>query len=78
MESLPFMITFLVLGGLVLPLAAMYIGFISAAARIVYTVTYVNWGSNSRVIGVIAGSLPIYLLGIADLVQLIRFASIAA
>ena len=61
-------LTFLVLGGLVLPKAAMYIGFINAAARIVYTIMYVNYGSNYRVIGAVSGSLPLYGLGIATLV----------
>ena len=60
-----------------IPKAAMYIGFINALARIVYTVMYVSCGSNSRALGAIAGSLPMYGLGIATLVQLIRFAVIA-
>jgi len=72
-EMLPLILTFLVLGGLVLPKAAMYIGFINAAARIVYTVTYVAYGANSRIVGAVAGSLPLYGLGIATLVQLLRF-----
>lgn len=67
-EQLPMVLTFLVLGGLVLPKAAMYIGFINAAARIVYTIMYANYGSNYRVIGAVSGSLPLYGLGIATLV----------
>ena len=76
-EMLPLLLTFLVLGGLVIPKAAMYIGFINGLARIVYTIMYVSCGSNSRALGAIAGSLPMYGLGIATLVQLIRFAIIA-
>ena len=60
-----------------IPKAAMYIGFINALARIVYTGMDVSCGSNSRALGAIAGSLPMYGLGIATLVQLIRFAVIA-
>ena len=73
-EMLPLILTFLVLGGLVLPKAAMYIGFINAAARIVYTLSYIQCGANSRVIGAVAGSLPLYGLGIATLVRLLMFA----
>ena len=69
-ELLPVIVTFLLLGGLVLPKIAMWIGFLFAVARIVYTVMYVKFGSNSRVIGAVAGSLPLYLLGIASLVKL--------
>lgn len=71
-EMLPLILTFLVLGGLVLPKAAMYIGFINAAARIVYTIMYTKYGANSRALGAIAGSLPLYGLGIATLIQLLR------
>ena len=61
-------LTYLTLGGLVLPHFAMWIGFLNAAARIVYTVGYVFYGSNNRIIGAIAGSLPLYLLGLATFV----------
>ena len=67
------MLIFLTIGGLVLPKAAMWIGFIIAIARIVYTVMYVKFGANSRIIGAVAGSLPLYGLAIANLVQLFRF-----
>ena len=50
-EMLPLAVTFLLLGGITLPKAAMYIGFINVFARLVYTVMYVKWGSNSRIIG---------------------------
>ncbi len=73
-EMLPLILTFLVLGGLVLPKVAMYIGFINAAARIVYTISYVQCGANSRVVGAIAGSLPLYGLGIATLIRLLIYA----
>ena len=69
-ELLPVIVTFLLLGGLVLPKLAMWIGFLHAFARIVYTIMYVKYGSNSRVLGAVAGSLPLYLLGIATLVKL--------
>jgi hypothetical protein len=61
-------ITYLVLGGLVLPHFAMWIGFLNALARIVYTIGYVWYGSNNRIIGAVAGGLPLYVLGIASLV----------
>jgi len=62
------LLTYLILGGLVLPHFAMWIGFFNALMRIVYTVMYYNYGSNSRVIGAVAGGLPLYLLGLASLV----------
>ena len=73
-EMLPITLLFLCVGGLVLPQAAMYIGFIAAVARLAYTIGYVVWGSNSRLLGGILGSLPLYGLGIASFVQVIRLA----
>ena len=58
-------------GGLFLPVITMYVGFINAGARIIYTVMYLMRGGNSRVIGAVAGSLPLYLLAIATFVMTI-------
>ena len=69
-ELLPVIVTFLLLGGLVLPKIAMWIGFLNGTARVVYTVMYVKFGSNYRALGAIAGSLPLYILGVATLVKL--------
>ena len=67
-EMLPITLLFLCVGGLVLPKAAMYIGFIVAVARLVYTIMYVGFGANSRLIGAIGGSLPLYGLSLAAFV----------
>jgi len=61
-------IIYLALGGLVLPHFAMWIGFLIALARIVYTVMYICWGSNSRIIGALTGGIPLYLLGLATVI----------
>ena len=65
-------VTFLLLGGLVYPKIAMWIGFIHVVARFIYTFSYVKYGANSRVVGAVAGGLPLYILGIATLVKLGR------
>ena len=74
-EMLPLAVVFLLLGGLTQPKGAMYIGFINAIARIVYTVMYVKYGANSRVIGALAGSTPLYGIGIGAFIELIRIAA---
>ena len=67
-EQLPVVLTILCISGLFLPKVTMYVGFINAGARIIYTAMYVTRGSNSRVIGAVSGSLPLYLLMIATFV----------
>ena len=67
-EMLPVILTVLCVSGLFLPKITMYVGFINAGARIVYTIMYLKGGSDSRVIGAVAGSLPLYLLAIAGFV----------
>ena len=67
-EQLPIVLTILCVSGLFLPKIAMYVGFINAGARIIYTIMYVLRGSNYRVLGAVAGSLPLYLLMIANFV----------
>ena len=64
-EMLPAVLTILCLSGLFLPKITMYVAFINAGARIVYTAMYVKGGSDSRVLGAVAGSLPLYLLALA-------------
>ena len=64
-ELLPVIVTFLFVGAFVLPKLAMWIGILNAVARIIYSVMYVKFGSNSRALGAIAGSLPLYVLGLA-------------
>ena len=71
---MPLAVVFLLLGSITLPKAAMYIGFIYAAARLLYTIQYVTCGSNSRVLGAIGGTTPLYGLGIGAFVELIRIA----
>ena len=70
-ESLPVILIFLTVGGMVFPQAAAIIGFINAVTRPLYTFMYINYGSNSRVLGAVAGSLPLYVLGLATFGKLV-------
>ena len=65
---LPIVLTILCISGLFLPKVTMYVGFINAGARIIYTIMYVMRGGNYRVLGAVAGSLPLYLLMVATFV----------
>ena len=67
---LPVIVFTLVLGGLFLPKVTMWVAIVNAFARIIYTVMYVAKGSNSRVIGAVAGSLPLYVVLIWTIVKL--------
>ena len=61
-EMMPIIVGTLVLGGLFLPKVTMWVAIINTIARLVYTVMYVNKGSNSRILGAVAGSLPLYIV----------------
>ena len=67
-EMLPILLTILCISGLFLPKITMYVGFINAGARIIYTIMYVMRGGNYRVLGAVAGSLPLYCLMVATFV----------
>ena len=70
-EMLPVIVTTLVLGGLFVPKVTMYVAIVNAIARIIYTVMYVSKGSNSRFIGAVGGSLPLYVVLIWTIIKLI-------
>ena len=74
-EMLPAIVTILCLSGLFLPKITMYVAFINAGARIIYTAMYIKGGSDSRVIGAVGGSLPLYLLAVASFITAIMEAS---
>ena len=65
---MPFMLTVICLSGLFLPKITMYVTFVNIVARIIYTIMYLNCGSDNRVIGVIAGSVPINILALTTVV----------
>ena len=69
-EMLPVIVFTLVLGGLFLPRVTMWVAIANAIARIIYTVMYATKGSNSRIIGAVAGSLPLYVVLIWTIVKL--------
>ncbi len=49
----------------------MYIGFVNCIARPLYIIMYKKKGPNARLLGAIAGGLPLYFLGLASLGKLI-------
>ena len=61
-EMLPIIVGTLVLGGIFLPRVTMWVAIVNTIARIVYTVMYVQKGSNNRILGAVAGSLPLYIV----------------
>ena len=71
-EMLPLIVTTLVIGGLFVPRVAMWVSIIHATARILYTCMYALKGGNSRIIGAVSGSLPLYILLIWTFVELVR------
>ena len=62
----------LAIAGLLLPKGAMYLGFIVALGRMIYTISYVKGGPEARYIGVAVGSLPIFCLLMGSIIELIR------
>ena len=70
-EMLPAILTIICIGGLFLPKITMYVAFINAGARILYSIMYATRGGNSRVLGAVAGSLPLYCLALATFVMAI-------
>ena len=64
-------LTYLLIGGLFLPLITMIVSYVYIGARIIYAISYATKGSDARKIGAILGSLPLYLLSIATLVMII-------
>ena len=61
-ENLPLILGTLAIGGLILPRVTMWIAIVNTISRILYTVMYINWGSNNRKLGAVAGGVPIMLV----------------
>ena len=73
-EMLPLILFTLVLGGLFVPKVTMWVAIINTVARIIYTYMYMTKGADSRVIGAVAGQLPIYIVLIWAIVVLCTMA----
>ena len=71
-EQLPFIVTFVLVGGLIAPSAALYIAWFGVVARTCYILGYALFGPNARLIGAVAGNLPIYGLGFYSAYQLVK------
>ena len=69
-EMLPIILLTLVLGGVFVPVVTMWVAIVNTLARLIYTFMYVSKGSNSRVLGAVAGSLPLYVILIWTVIKL--------
>jgi hypothetical protein len=65
----------LAISGLVLPKGAMYLGFIIALGRLIYTISYVKGGPDARYVGVAVGSFPVLGLALGAVIELIRLSA---
>ena len=70
-EMLPICVVTFIVGGIFVPKVTMYVAIIQAVARLIYTFMYLAKGSNSRYLGAISGSIPLYVLLIWIIVKLI-------
>ena len=71
-ESLPIVLGYLLIGGLVVPQYAYITGFVQVVTRVLYAVMYTKSGPNGRKAGAIIGALTLYPLGFVAMVQLVR------
>ena len=65
-ESLPSIVSILMICGLIYPLATAIIGAINCITRLLYVVMYLSGGPNQRIIGAVGGSGPLYGLAIVS------------
>ena len=63
-ESLPSIVSILLICGLIYPLATAIIGAINCVTRIIYILMYLQGGPNQRIIGAVGGSGPLYGLAL--------------
>ena len=71
-ESMPIILGFILVGGLVLPQYAYITGFCQVVSRIIYSVLYKISGPKGRMAGALLGAVTLYPLGFAAMVQLVR------
>ena len=69
-ESLPSIVSILMICGLIYPLATAIIGAINCITRLLYVVMYLSGGPNQRIIGAVGGSGPLYGLAIVSICTL--------
>ena len=70
-------VTILAISGLILPKFAVACACILVIARLIFTVMYAKSGANSRLIGAVGGSLPLYILALSSFGEIIRMMVIA-
>ena len=73
MDHLPFILSFLLIGGIVHPKYAMWAGYLHIVGRIFYLLGYSKLGPKWRLPGNYLAGLPIYALGIANAVSLFKY-----
>ena len=64
-EQLPIMLTFLLIGGLVLPKMSAIVGVLVVVSRALYSLSYVKLGPNWRPVGALA-NIALYGLGVCS------------
>ena len=64
--------TFLLVGGLIVPEIALYAAWFATIARFLYAIGYIVFGPNARMAGAIFTLLPVYALGGYSAYSLIR------
>ena len=71
LESLPTILVFVLVCGLYCPEATLIITAMNCVTRLIYVFMYSKYGPDQRVIGAVAGSAPLYGLGLYTLAQII-------
>ena len=71
-EQLPFIVTFLLVGGLIVPETAFYVAWFATVARLLYAIGYIIFGPNARMAGALFTLLPVYALGGYSVYSLIK------
>ena len=63
-EQMPFQLTFLLVGGYMMPKWGMIASWVAASARAIYTIMYTKYGPGARYIGSLLGGLFILTTGL--------------
>ena len=63
-ESLPFLVCFILIGGLYVPNVALVVGALNCFFRPLYTYQYIKYGSKARKLGAVLGTGSINVLSV--------------
>ncbi len=70
-EQLPFLIPFIMIGGLILPKLVMYLAWLGVFSRAAYVIGYVTKGANARLFGAALNLFPNYAVAFFSLYVLV-------